>query len=96
MDVQLLIFWRNYEKKSKEGLSCANKGSLDVLPTGLRSLHYSWNIYFLYQELIKVKHEIIRADPPGFLLACCLLGHGLNLSVFTVLFFFYFLRFLRK
>lgn len=78
-------------KKSKEGLSCANKGSLDVLPTGLRSLHYSWNIYFLYQELIKVKHEIIRADPPGFLLACCLLGHGLNLSVFTVLFFFFFL-----
>lgn len=68
---------------SKERLSCANNENLDILPTGLRSLHHSFSIYFL-EKLIKVKHEVIRANPPGLLLACCLLGYSLNQTIFTI------------
>lgn len=69
---------------SKERLSCANKESLDIMSTGLRSLHHSCSVYFLKEKLIKVKHEVIRANPPGLLLACCLLGYSLNQTIFTI------------
>lgn len=28
-----------------------------------------------------VKHEVIRANPPGLLLACCLQGYSLNQTI---------------
>lgn len=67
-------------RNSKERLSSANK-ELRYLSTSLRSPHHSCSVYFLYPMLIQVKHEIIRTNPHGLLLACCLQGHWLSQTI---------------